>query len=382
MQLQKHSSCRLRPRRWHVAISGLAALLALSCVETPTSPDALIVTSPAPSLVVGDRVQMAATAKVGDPATLAWTSSNPSVASVNESGLVTGVAVGIAKISVSAGESTGSSTLIVMHPVPPGSAVLFAAGDISKCTNDFDEATAKILDANPTGTVAALGDNAYSDGSTSDFANCYHPTWGRHIERTKPAVGNHEYQTPDAAAYYAYFGSRAGDPAEGYYSYNLGEWHIVVLNSNIAHDAGSAQVHWLRSDLRANSGKSCTLAYWHHPRFSSGTHGNDSRESAFWETLYAENVDVILNGHDHNYERFAPQTPAGAADDARGIRAFVIGTGGTDLRAAGTTKANSQVFNAASHGVLRMTLSPNGYSWQFLPVAAQTFTDSGTGSCH
>lgn len=384
MQLQNHSSCLPRPprRSWYAAISGLVAVLTLSCIDTPTSPGGLIVTSPAPAIVVGDRVQMGATAKAGAPATFAWASSNPLVAAVDESGLVTGVGVGIATISVSAGENTGSSTLIVMHPVPPGSGVLLAAGDISKCTNDFDEATAKILDANPNATVAALGDNAYSDGSTSDFANCYHPTWGRHFDRTRPAVGNHEYQTPDAAGHYGYYGAKAGDPDQGYYSYDLGEWHIVVLNSNIAHDAGSAQMQWLRSDLRANSGKSCTLAYWHHPRFSSGAHGNDSREAAFWETLYAEDVDVILNAHDHNYERFAPQTPSGAVDNARGIRAFVVGTGGTDLRPLGTTKSNSEVFNSASHGVLRVTLSPNGYAWQFLPIAGQTFTDSGTGSCH
>jgi hypothetical protein len=386
MQLQKHSSCRLRPRRWYVAISGLVALLALACVETPngiTSPDALIVTSSAgASIAVGERVQLAATARVGTPATLEWESSNPSVASVTESGLVTGVAVGIATITVSAGENTGSSTLIVMHPVPPGSAVLLAAGDISKCTNDFDEATAKILDANLTGTVAALGDNAYSDGSTTDFANCYNPTWGRHIARTRPAVGNHEYQTPDATGYYAYFGSKAGDPAKGYYSYNLGEWHIIVLNSNIARDASSAQLQWLRADLQANAGKACTLAYWHHPRFSSGTHGNDASQAPFWDALYAANADVILTGHDHNYERFAPQTPSGSADNGRGIRAFVVGTGGAETRTAGATKANSDVFSSASHGVLRLTLSPNGYAWQFLPVAGQTFTDSGTGSCH
>jgi hypothetical protein len=386
MQLQKPFSCRPRPNRRYVALSGLVALLAISCVETPngiTSPDALILTPPTgASIAVGEKVQLTATAKAGTAATYFWASSNPSVATVSESGLVSGVSVGIATITVHGGGSAGSSTLIISYPVPPGSEVLFAAGDIATCTNDFDEATARILDANPSGIVAPLGDNAYQNGSSSDYANCYQPTWGRHLARTKPAVGNHEYQTPDAAGYYAYFGAKAGDPAKGYYSYDLGSWHVVVLNSNIAHDAGSEQLEWLRSDLHANSGKACTLAYWHHPRFSSGEHGSDSRESAIWDSLYEYDADVILNGHEHNYERFAPQTPAGLADNERGIRAFVVGTGGTDLRALGTTKANSQVFSAASHGVLKLILSPSGYAWQFLPSAGQSFTDSGSANCH
>jgi len=372
------------PRRclWLAAL----AFLGLSCVETPggiTSPDDLTITGPAgASIAVGERVQMAAKARVGTPATFEWASSNPSVASVDVSGLVTGLSVGTVTIRVSAGENTGSSTLKVTNPLPPGSAVLLAAGDISKCSNDFDEATAKILDANPTGTVAVLGDNAYSNGSASDFANCYDPTWGRHIARTRPAVGNHEYQTPDATGYYAYFGSKAGDPAKGYYSYNLGEWHVIVLNSNIARDASSAQLQWLRADLQANAGKACTLAYWHHPRFSSGDHGNDASQAPFWDALYAANADVVLTGHDHNYERFAPQTPSGSADNGRGIRAFVVGTGGAETRPVGVTKANSEVFSSASNGVLRLALSPNGYAWQFLSVAGKTFTDSGTGTCH
>jgi len=289
---------------------------------------------------------------------------------------------GIATITASAGESTGSTILSVLEPGQSGSATLLAAGDIATCTNDFDEATARILDANPSGIVAPLGDNAYVNGSASEFANCYAPTWGRHLSRTMPAVGNHEYQTADAAGYYGYFGSRAGDPAKGYYSYDLGDWHIVVLNSNIAHDAGSAQLEWLRSDLQANSGKTCTLAYWHHPRFSSGEHGSDSRGSAIWDALYANGADVVLNGHEHSYERFAPQTPGGVADDSRGIRAFVVGTGGTLLRAMGTPKANSEVANSSSHGVLKLTLAPVGYAWQFLPMAGQSFTDSGSGPCH
>lgn len=288
--------------------------------------------------------------------------------------------VAIAAITISVSGSTSAFT--VTHLVPPASEVLLAAGDIATCTNDFDEATAKLLDANSAGTIALLGDNAYANGSRSDYANCYHPTWGRHFDRTKPAAGNHEYQTAGAAGYYAYFGSKAGDPEKGYYSYDLGAWHVIVLNSNIAHDAGSVQLQWLRSDLQANTGKACTLAYWHHPHFSSGVHGNGLTVGAIWDTLYAYDADVILNGHEHNYERFAPQTPAGVADDARGIRAFIVGTGGTYLRTLGTRRANSRIFNSTTHGLLKLTLSQNSYRWQFLPTPGETFTDSGTGNCH
>jgi hypothetical protein len=357
----------------------LVALLTLSCVDSPgiTEPGGLVVTIPSGSIAVGDQIQVTATAPSGTPAVLSWTSSNEAVATVTQSGLVTGLTSGLATISVSAGERSGSATL----SVGSGGAILLVAGDIATCTNDFDEATARILDANPDAIVAPLGDNAYVDGTASEFANCYGPTWGRHLARSMPAVGNHEYRTPGATGYYGYFGEKAGEPGKGYYSYDLGEWHVVVLNSNIAHDAASPQLAWLRSDLAANPG-ACTLAYWHHPRFSSGNHGNDSRESAIWDALYAYDVDVVLNGHEHSYERFAPQTPAGIADDERGIRAFVIGTGGTLLRGMGTLKANSETFNSTSHGVLKLTLSADSYAWQFLAIAGQSFTDSGSGRCH
>ena len=197
-----------------------------------------------------------------------------------------------------------------------------------------------------------------------------------------PSAGNHEYNTAGATGYYGYFGTAAGDPAKGYYSYDLGDWHIVVLNSNISFIDASAQLTWLSADLSAST-KSCTLAYWHHPRFSSGSgHGNNAAMQPFWDALYAADADVVLNGHDHDYERFAPQTPTGVADSQRGIREFVVGTGGRALYALGTLRANSQMFNASTFGVLKLTLSAGTYSWQFIPVAGQTFTDSGTASCH
>jgi hypothetical protein len=333
------------------------------------------------SVQVGSTVQLTATTKPAATTTFTWISSNNAVATVSTSGLVTGASAGGATITATASGKSGTSSITVVAPPPPGSEVLLAAGDISSCSNDFDEATAKLLDVMP-GTIATLGDNAYESGSATEFSTCYDPTWGRHKSRTKPAVGNHEYGTAGAAGYFGYFGAAAGDPAKGYYSYDLGNWHIVALNSSIAHDATSAQIAWLRSDLTANT-KSCTLAYWHHPLFSSGfEHGNDPSQQPAWDVLYEFNADVVLSGHDHDYERFAPQTPSGVADASRGIREFVVGTGGRSHYSLGTLKANSQIFDSTSFGVLKLVLSAGAYTWQFIPIAGNSFTDSGSGSCH
>jgi hypothetical protein len=258
---------------------------------------------------------------------------------------------------------------------------MVGAGDIAGCSTLGDEATANLLDGID-GTVYTLGDNVYDSGTPAEFTNCYEPTWGRHKSRTRPSTGNHDYLTPGAAGYFGYFGASAGDPSTGYYSYDLGDWHIIALNSSIARDAGSTQEQWLRADLAAST-KTCTLAYWHHPRFSSGSgHGSDISVGALWQALYDANADVILSGHDHDYERFAPQNPNGLADTARGIREFVVGTGGRSHYGLGSLKANSEVFNGDTFGVLKLTLSAGAYAWQFVPVAGGTFTDSGTGSCH
>jgi acid phosphatase type 7 len=263
--------------------------------------------------------------------------------------------------------------------------VLVGAGDIASGANQNDEATAKLLDG-ISGTVFTMGDNAYSSGTSTEFSNYYNPTWGRHKARTKPSVGNHEYLTPGASGYFNYFGSAAGTPSKGYYSYNLGAWHIVVLNSMCEKVGGcgatSAMVSWLKQDLAANT-TTCTLSYWHHPVFSSGAeHGNDPKMKPSWDALYAAGAEVIVNGHDHDYERFAPQSPSGASDNARGIREFVVGTGGRSLRPFGTIQPNSQVRNAATNGVLKLNLNSNSYDWKFVPVAGQSFTDSGSTSCH
>jgi hypothetical protein len=264
-----------------------------------------------------------------------------------------------------------------------GDPILVGAGDIASCQSSGDEATAKLL-ANIGGTVFALGDAVYPGGTAAQFRDCYGPSWGLHKARTRPAVGNHEYNTPTGAQpYFGYFGAAAGPSGRGYYSYDRGTWHVVVLNSNcseVSCAAGSEQERWLRADLAANPNR-CTLAYFHHPRFASGLYNNDPSVAPFWEALYRAGTEV-LNGHTHNYERFAPQRSNGKRDGERGIREFVVGTGGVNLQPFRTVKPNSQVRNRNTFGVLRLTLHPGSYDWKFVPVAGGTFTDSDTRACH
>jgi hypothetical protein len=245
-------------------------------------------------------------------------------------------------------------------------------------------ATSDLLVGAGYAAVLLLGDIQYENGAYSKFLASYDPSWGRVKSITKPAPGNHEYQTAGAAGYYQYFGAAAGDPAKGYYSFDLGGWHIVALNSNCSSvggcGAGSPQEQWLRADLAAHPA-ACTLAYWHHPRFSSGEHGSDSTYTAFWQALYEANADVVLVGHDHDYERFAPQTPAGTLDLVRGIRQFVAGSGGKNVRTFPTVRPNSEARDVSSLGVLELTLGATGYEWRFRP-AVGSFTDAGSASCH
>jgi hypothetical protein len=262
-------------------------------------------------------------------------------------------------------------------------AKLLAAGDVASCDSSGDEQTANLLDDLP-GTIAALGDLAYPSGTTSEFRDCYGATWGRHKDRTRPVPGNHEYESTDAAPYYAYFGAAAGDPARGYYSYQLGGWHVVALNSNCAEVGGcgrsSPQGRWLSEDLAANP-SFCTLAYWHHPRFSSSDkHGSSTATRDLWAILQEYGADLVLQGHDHIYERFGPQDADGNADPA-GIRSFVVGTGGRSHYGFDTPAANSEVRNGTSYGVLELTLRPFAYDWRFVPVEGQSFTDSGSAAC-
>jgi acid phosphatase type 7 len=259
-----------------------------------------------------------------------------------------------------------------------GDPVLVGAGDISKCDAKEDTLTAQILDKIP-GTIFTMGDNVYQRGKAEEFQKCYDPAWGHLKARTSPSPGNHDYYTPNAAPYYAYFGAKAGPAGKGYYSYDLGQWHIVSLNSNIDAQKGSEQEKWLRADLAAHP-KTCTLAYWHHPVFSSGVHGNDPKMKDIWQTLSEMKADVVVNGHDHNYERFAPQTADGKADP-QGLREFVVGTGGAELRDMMATRPNSEVQNSSTYGVIKFTLHPKSYDWEFVPINGQTFKDKGTGTC-
>jgi hypothetical protein len=263
--------------------------------------------------------------------------------------------------------------------------IVLAAGDIASCTRPGDEATAVLLEAYPAATVAPLGDTAYESGTDEEFAKCYGPSWGRAKARTKPTLGDHEYQTPGAAGYFRYFGAAAGEPGRGYYSYDLGGWHIVVLNSNCLEIGGctplSPETLWLSADLTANASK-CTLAYWHRPRFSSGTQGPRFKMQPFWQTLFDHGAELVLSADDHLYERFAPQTPAGAADPEHGIREFVVGTGGKSFSPFGAVQPQSEVRNNSAFGVLKLSLLPAGYRWEFIPVAGATFSDKGAGVCH
>jgi calcineurin-like phosphoesterase family protein len=264
--------------------------------------------------------------------------------------------------------------------------VLVGAGDIADCSDlSGAEATAKLLDKIP-GTVFTAGDNAYEEGTAEQFAKCYGPTWGRHRARTKPSVGNHEFHSGGATPYFDYFGAAAGDPQDGFYSYDLAAWHVVVLNSECADvggcNEGSREEKWLRADLQSHPA-TCTLAYWHKPLFSSGAkHGNDPAMKAFWIDLYHAHTSVVINGHDHDYERFAPQDPGGNADALYGIREFVVGTGGKSHRPFGPPKTNSEIRDDTAYGVLKLVLHPNSYDWQFIPEPGKSFTDSGSASCH
>jgi len=269
-------------------------------------------------------------------------------------------------------------TAVVETPATPQ--IFVGAGDIASCATAHAGATAQLLDGIP-GTVFALGDNAYPNGSDDDYAACYVPTWGRHKKRTHPVPGNHDYDVRGAGGYFDYFGVAAGERGAGYYSYGLGDWHVIALNSNLEMSVGSLQERWLRADLAAHPTR-CTLAYWHHARFSSGTtHGSDTETQPLWQALYDAGADVVLSGHEHNYERFAPQTPDGTADPARGIREFVVGTGGGGAYRLGPPIANSET-GRAEYGVLQLTLTSQAYRWQFIPVPPSSFRDSGSAACH
>jgi len=267
---------------------------------------------------------------------------------------------------------------------------VYAAGDIADCAKTDAQRSgaaktaaliAERLATDPQAIVLTLGDHTYPIGLLSEFTHCYDPTWGRFKGRTYPAPGNHEYYSPQAAGYYSYFGAAAGPTRNGYYSVDIGGWHIVSLNSYLKPEPYRAQLDWLREDL-AQSRARCTLAVWHHPRFSSGGHGSNPQMDEAWKLLAAAGVEVLLSAHDHNYERFAPQDGNGARDDERGIRQFVVGTGGAKLTPLRFRKFNSAASDNTTHGVLKLVLKERGYEWEFLPVDEGGFRDSGATLCH
>lgn len=273
----------------------------------------------------------------------------------------------------------GPTASPVQTPVPPaptstpGPAVLLALGDTASCDDDTDSAVAALAASLP-GSIALLGDLAYPDGSAHDFANCFDPVWGTMRARLRPAVGNHEYETSGASGYFEYFGSDAGEPGQGWYAYDAGAWRVLVLNSNCDQvggcSAGSPQYSWLKAQLA--HAPACTLAYWHHPRYSSGMHGNNDVMADVWSTLAASGVDLVLAGHDHDYERVR----------ANGLREFVVGTGGRSLYAFSNPPSSTTEFRRDdTYGLLRLDLASGSYAWHFIPAAGGTFSDSGTAPC-
>lgn len=279
------------------------------------------------------------------------------------------------QLIVTTGLAAPTPTPRPVSRVSTGDVTLVGAGDIATCDREEDELTAQLLDAIP-GTVFTVGDNAYVDGSYSEYLNCYEPTWGRHKARTKPSPGNHEYNTSGAAGYFQYFNNVAS-----YYAYDLGSWRIYALNSEINVSDSSDQVKWLKEDLAANPSQ-CVLAYWHTPRWSSGAkNGSQPALQSIWQILYDAGAELVVNGHEHNYERFAEMNGSGL-EVSQGLREIVVGTGGAGLYDFGTPLAASEVRDNTSFGVLKLTLRTTGYEWEFVPAANSTFTDSGSGNCY
>ncbi len=304
-----------------------------------------------------------------------------------------------ATLTVTDGGGAAATTTAEVAVTTPHSVTVAAAGDIA-CDPEWEhfngglgtadkchmKATSDLLLTMKPDAVLTLGDNQYDDATLKKFMQSYDPTWGRLKRITYPALGTHEYESGSAAGYFAYFGAAAGNPSRGYYSFDLGAWHIVVLNTSCSRvggcGSGSPQERWLRADLAANP-KACTLAVMKLPLFSSGEkRANTGQSEPLWRAAYEAGAELVLSGSDHLYERFAPQTPDGALDTARGVRQFVVGTGGKSLHSFFTVQSNSQARVSGTYGVLKLTLNASSYSWTFVPEAGKTATDSGTSTCH
>jgi hypothetical protein len=262
--------------------------------------------------------------------------------------------------------------------VSAATATFAGAGDIARCDTSTAAATAQLLARIP-GTVFTLGDNVYPSSTPELLSTCYEQTWGREKARTLATPGNHDWEQSAGSPYFSYFGAGAGPAGLGYYSYTLGSWHIVSLNSNVPAGPGSPQYEWLKTDL-AQSGAACTLAMWHHPLFSSGPNGNSSQMREAWRLLNRFGAEVVLSGHDHDYERFAPQDADGHATPT-GIREFVVGTGGNMLYDRASQQPNSELWENRTWGVMKLTLKSGSYEWEFVPIDGQSFRDTGSGEC-
>jgi len=313
--------------------------------------------------------------------------------SYTDSGVALGTTYHYVLVAVDSSDNRSGASDEASATPQPGDPVFVGAGDIASCTSSGDEATANLLDGIQ-GSVFTIGDNVYQNGLLSEFNSCYDPTWGRQKSRTRPTPGNHDYGngTNNGGGYFDYYNGTgnftgpAGDRDKGYYSYDIGDyWHVVVLNTECGIDAScslASQEQWLRSDLTANASKN-VIALWHRPRWSSGpTRPGDSRFQGLWQDLYDHGVELLLVGHDHQYERFAPQNGSGQLDTTHGVREIIVGTGGDDLSGVGAPVANSQVLNNVTWGVLKLTLHRSSFDWRFIPVAGSSFTDSGTDPVH
>lgn len=299
------------------------------------------------------------------------------------------LAAGGYSIVADVGGRSASASVEIGPPVGSPAAgsdapVLVAAGDIASCSSGGDEKTASLVET-IAGTVLAVGDLAYNSGSTKDFATCYDPSWGKFSDRTRPVPGNHEYGTPGAAGYFNYWTAASGGIVKSYYAFGVAGWRVYALNSNCEFiggcQEGSPEQAWLAADLQTHPTE-CVVAYWHHPLFSSGVHGNNPVMVDMYRTLYDAGAEIVINGHDHDYERFAPQDAAARGDPVFGVREFVVGTGGKQHYHFHEIRANSEVRNQPTNGVLKLTLGSGTYRWQFIPVNGETFTDSGSGACH
>lgn len=279
-----------------------------------------------------------------------------------------------------------AALLVALLLAPAQAVTLVAAGDIADCGDDGTQfpqaARTAALVRDDDALVLTLGDHTYPVGAPREFAECFHPTWGRFGARLRPVPGNHEYMTANAAGYFGYFGARAGAPGRGWGSFEADGWHVIGLDSNVDASPGSPQYVWLQAELARRADGACTLAYWHHPVYSSARRGNDPRMAAVFALLHSAGAEIVLAAHDHLYERFAPQGPDGLLDPARGVRAFTVGTGGARLYAWGAIQPHSEFRDNTTHGVLRLTLTPGEYRWAFMPADGGPPRDSGAARCH